>query len=172
MASRRSAPPAGPNMTPVLIAIVAIVAVVGFLAVSSKGKDDTTEPEVEGIEGTPMGEGDPFAHVGDVAPPPPRTTNDAPPGLLEDATYQRALVLAQDGIALVDAAIEARNGGDEETYLEKARAGRDKLFEAKESTTDWLMDLQDKFPKDRQVKQIEQSRRSWDKALKKVKNLQ
>lgn len=172
MAQRRPPADNGPNMTPVLIVVAAIVAVVGFLAVSGNDKNaQADEPEVKGIEGTPAGSGDPFADVPDVEPPRPRTVNTAPPGLLDNADYVRACEIAREGIGIIDGAVKLRNGGDEEGYQARAREGKAKLVQAKEMTTDWLMDLQDKYPGDRQLRQIENERRKWDKKLKLVKNL-
>lgn len=169
-------------MAPVAIIVVLIAAVAGFLALSS-AKDDAeggadssgsggADSSGSGGAAAPADAGsDPFADLDPVEAPKTYERDTAPAGLLENPDYVRAVALAEDGIALVNEALEARDAGDEDAYKAKANEGRDKIFEAKALTTDWLMELQDKYPKDRQVRKIETSRRSWDRALKKVKNL-
>jgi len=174
MSPRQRSEPQGISMAPVAIIVVLIAAIAGFLALNSSAKETEGGDDAAGSGGAaaPADPGsDPFADMDPVEAPKTYEHDTAPAGLLENADYVRAMALAEDGIALVDEAIAAREAGDEDTYKAKARAGRDKIFEAKALTTDWLMELQDKYPKDRQVRRIETSRRDWDRALKKVKNL-
>ena len=154
-----------------MIAVVVIVAIVAFIALTGHSPDDAEPPKERSVQGTPSGTADPFADLAPIEPPRRPSVDKAPPGLDKAPNYVRAIEIANEGIALVNSATEARDIGDNALFRERALAGRDKLFEAKAMTTEWLIDLQDKYPDDRQLRQIEQTRRAWDKALKKVKNL-
>ncbi|MEL6713599.1 MAG: hypothetical protein AAFP86_07490 [Planctomycetota bacterium] len=158
-----------PSSAPVVIALVAIASVVLFIAL-------TDTPEERGpaqpAESPAAADGpDPFADVELELPRAGRSFPSAPEGVADHPDNLRARELARRGIALVESAFEARDAGDEELFLERATAGRDKLFEAKSMTSEWLLDLQERFPYDPQVRKIERQRTSWDRALKRVRHL-
>lgn len=175
MTPRPRSEPQSISMAPVAIIVVVIAAVAGFLAMNSSADEGDGGSDPSGADGAaaPADAGgvDPFADLDPVAPPEPRVTNTAPAGLLENADYKRAQALGEEGVQLVTEALALQEKGDDEGFKTKAVEGRDKLFEALGLTTDWLMDLQDRYPKDRQVKQVETARKAWQRALGKVRHV-
>ncbi len=99
------------------------------------------------------------------------TQNTAPEGLAETPIWADSKVMADKGMALVKEAIAARNKGDEETFKKKGIEGRDLIDEALMNTGDWLIDLQEQHPNDRQVDRIGRHRIRWGDALKKVRKI-
>lgn len=164
---RHAAP--GPSQAPVLIVLVAVASVVLFIALSNEPDKAEASPAPSGAPAE--GGADPFADMDPIEPPRPRSIPSAPAGIADNPLNVRANALAKEGLALIDAAFEARDSGDHSLFLERATAGRQKLSEAKSMTSEWLMDLQEKYPNDPQLRRIERHRRPWNRALKRVKYL-
>lgn len=169
MASRRRHPqPQGIGLGPVF-AILGIVvlagAVMAFLGAKKAEENQSgtkaQEPEKEWQ--------DPFAGV-DIKVKLPadgrRLKDISPPGLMETAIFKKAEILAQEGQTLADQALAAQKEGDIERFRTLGLQAREKLLDATRQTADWWLDLNDKYPDDRQVEQISRKRDRWDRSLK------
>lgn len=164
----RLAAPA-PTQAPVLIVLAAAASAVLFTAPSCA--PDTAGASPPSPNASADGGADPFADLDPIDPFRSRSVSSAPSGIIDDPLNVRANALAKEGLALIDAAFEAREGGDKKLFLRLATTGREKLFEAKATTSEWLIDLQEQYPGDPQLRRIERQRSSWDRALKRVKRL-
>ena len=160
--SNRSRPaPKGPNLAPVFLAVLAILGAALAVAVMQNKQDQAAEKESAAEAAEPRRVGGSRA----------RLVDSAPEGLADTPLYRAAKVLADDAKALVAEAEAARKAGDEDTFQEKGRAAREKLETAYEKTSDWLIDLQERYPDDRQVARIEREMLTWDRALRKVRKV-
>lgn len=174
---RNPKPPAkGPSLVPVFAAVVVIVVAALAVAVMQNQQDERTNAQESSSTTDPSsGESrpNPFADVDNSpkgsASTRPTLVDSAPAGLESDPTYVGAKALGQEGIELVKEATAARDAGDEDTYRKKGAIAKAKLETALERTTDWLMQLQDEYPNDRQVARIEREVERWGKALGKVR---
>ena len=174
--SNRSRPgPKGPSLLPVFVAIAAIVCAALAVAVMQNTQKEATAPEAPESGGSATQENNPFSDVANDPGGRPSTrktlVDSAPAGLADAPVFMAAKVLATDAKALVKEAKAARDAGDEETFQEKGRIARGKLETAFEKTTDWLMDLQERYPNDRQIARIEAEMLTWDRALKAVRKV-
>ncbi len=174
MSNRKHPAPKGPSLVPVFVAItVVVVAALAVAVMQNMDKESKAPDPAASDTGAPTS--NPF---GDIDNDPKslggtRTTyvDTAPAGLMETPVYRAAKALADDGKALVKEAEAARAAGDEDTFQAKGRKAKDKLELAFEKTADWIMDLQDRYPNDRQLNRIEKERMSWDRALRKVRKV-
>ncbi|MEM9380467.1 MAG: hypothetical protein AAGB93_11010 [Planctomycetota bacterium] len=172
--SNRSRPESkGPSLAPVFLAVIAILGAALTVA-AMQNKQDKASSATEVQEDAPQGS-NPFSDIDNeprrVGGSRAKLVDSAPAGLAETPLYRAAKVLADDAKALVAEAEAARKAGDETTYQEKGRAAREKLETAYEKTSDWLIDLQERYPDDRQVARIEREMITWDRALRKVRKV-
>ena len=93
----------------------------------------------------------------------------APAGLLENPTFLAARAVAEEGVRLANEAQRARDAGDEAAFQKKGAVAKAKLDTAFERIADWLLEIQDLYPNDRQVAQVEREIQRWDRARKKVR---
>ena len=169
-------PSKGPSLLPVVAAIVAIVGAALAVAVANNDKGRDAPPAKAAPEAAdPAGGGAPNP-FGDVDNSPAgmagtRTllTDSAPAGLLDTPTFVRARALADEGITLADEAQKARDAGDEATFQRKGAVAKAKLDTAFEQVADWLFEIQELYPGDRQVAKVEREIKRWDRALRKVR---
>ncbi|MEM6675853.1 MAG: hypothetical protein AAF726_23590 [Planctomycetota bacterium] len=175
--SNRSRPaPKGPNLAPVFLAVIAILGAALAVAVMQNKQDQAAEKEsaAEAAEEVQQ-QNNPFADIDNeprrVGGSRERLVDSAPASLADTPLYRAAKVLADDAKALVAEAEAARKAGDEDTFQDKGRAAREKLETAYEKTSDWLIDLQERYPDDRQVARIEREMLTWDRALRKVRKV-
>jgi hypothetical protein len=171
----RTPPAKGPNLVPVFVAIVVVIGAALAVAVMQNQQDaaqgaGSTEPDPV-VDDT--NRPNPFADIDNdprgTASTRPALVDAAPAGLMDQAVFTRAKSIADEGMALVAEATAAREAGDEETYRTKGAVAKAKLETALEQTTDWILQLQDDYPNDRQVARITRETAKWDKALRKVR---
>lgn len=170
-------PPAkGPSLVPVFAAVVVIVGAALAVAVLQNQEDEKASAQESPSPSTPAaGESgpNPFADIDNSprssASTRPTLVDTAPAGLESDVTYLKAKDLGQEGIALVREATAARDAGNEDAFRKKGAIAKAKLEKSLELTTDWLLELQDQYPNDRQVARIEREVTRWGKALGKVR---
>ena len=175
--SAQDRPQKGINLAPVLLLIVGIVGAALAVAVATKkdkegGATATPAPKQEAGPSAPSAP-NPFGDIdnspGGAAGTRKVLTNTAPPGLLEDPTYLAASVIANMGVTLANEAKAARDAGDEATFQKKGAVAKAKLDTAFERVADWLLEIQDLYPNDRQVAQVEREIQRWDRARRKVR---
>ncbi len=174
MSNRNRPAPKGPSLVPVFVAITVVVVAALSVAVMQNMAKESEAPD-PAASNTAAPTGNPFSDV-DNDPKSLGGTrktyvDTAPAGLMETPVFKAAKTLADDGKALVKEAEAARAAGDEDTFQTKGRKAKDKLELAFEKTADWIMDLQDRYPNDRQLNRIEKERMSWDSALRKVRKV-
>ncbi len=160
-------------MGPVILIVGLIAAIGGALIIMNSAKKKEEQQEgAPAQQNAPSGPS-PFDDVSLNVPGSGRAkmVDISPPGLMETATFMKAEAFANEGIALMKAAIEADKGGDQETYRAKGLAAKAKLILSMEESTDWWMDLNEKYPNDIQVKKIARVREKWSKALGKVRKI-
>ena len=162
-------------MAPVFIAIAVLVG--GALAVAvlqNKNKEKEAETSTAPAADEPQ-TSNPFADRDNS--PKARdgskigTKNTAPEGLDQTPLWVDAKAKADKGIALVKEALAARRNGDEDTFRTKGLEGQELLDDALLHTGDWLIDLLDKHPDDRQVSRLERLRSKWGDSYKKVRKI-
>lgn len=146
------------------------------IAVLGKSKDKEAKAEDKAMESATdatQQTSNPFADVDIKTPTSTRknTKNLAPPGLDLSPRWVEAAAMAQEGVALVDAAVSARDAGDEEEYKKLGIEGREKIFEAQGKATDFYIEQSTLYPEDRQVESLSRKMKPWGKALKKVRHL-
>lgn len=93
----------------------------------------------------------------------------SPPGLMETELFVRAKQLAEDGQELAKEAFAARDSGDMERFREIGLQARDKLFEATALTADWWIELNERYPDDRQIEKISRVRSRWDRSFNQLR---
>ena len=93
----------------------------------------------------------------------------SPPGLMETELFVRAKQLAEDGQELAKEAFAARDSGDKERFRELGLQAREKLFEATALTADWWIELNEKYPDDRQIEKISRVRSRWDRSFNQLR---
>lgn len=93
----------------------------------------------------------------------------SPPGLMETELFVRAKQLAEDGQELAKEAFAARDSGDKERFREIGLQARDKLFEATALTADWWIELNERYPDDRQIEKISRVRSRWDRSFNQLR---
>jgi len=162
-------------MGPVILIVGLIAAIGGALIVMNAGKNKEKQNNAAPAgeqEDAPSGPS-PFDDVDLNVPGSGRAkmVDISPPGLMEKAQFKKAEAFANEGIALMKAAIEADKAGDSDTYREKGLAAKAKLISAMEESTDWWMDLDERYPNDLQIKKIARVREKWSKALGKVRKI-
>lgn len=175
--SESTRPSKGPSLLPVVAAIVAIVGAALAVAVANNDKGRDAPPaEAAPKAADPAGGGGAPNPFGDIDNSPAgmagtRTllTDSAPAGLLDTPTFVRARALADEGITLADEAQKARDAGDEATFQRKGAVAKAKLDTAFEQVADWLFEIQELYPGDRQVAKVEREIKRWDRALRKVR---
>jgi len=172
--SNRSQPAKGPNLVPVFVAIVVIIGAALAVAVLQNKEDEAkaNEPSSSAPK-EDASRPNPFADI-DNSPTggagTRQTLDDtAPPGLMDTPTFVGAKALADEAIVLVAEAEKARGTGDEDTFQKKGAIAKAKLETAFERIADWVLDIQTKYPNDRQVARIDRETKKWDKALRKVR---
>lgn len=174
MASRHRPEPSHGN-GPLILILGLVVLVGGVLAVmnmsQAQERGTTPDPVAPSDDDGASGAGsDPFGDVEIQLPGAGRRLQDlAPAGLRETPTFAAAEVKADEAMALVDQAYAAQADGDTARFRELGLRAKEMLEEATESTTDWWLELDMKYPNDRQVEQISRVRAKWGKALKRVR---
>jgi len=166
-----------PNMLPVFVGLfVVVVAALGVAVMSQSAKDKAAG------QGAPAVETGGATNVFDDIDTSPEqfmrkgsgakktTTHDAPPGLAEAAVMVEARGLAQEGAALVSAALAAEKSGDQDAWRTNAASAREKYERALEITADWHSDLIVKWgSSDAQLQKIEAEVGVWQKQLGRVR---
>lgn len=100
------------------------------------------------------------------------TTNRAPEEILQTPLWLDAQKKMEGAYALVKEAEEAKQAGDNDTYLDKAVTARGIIDEAIIATADWEMELQDEYGEnDILVKKIVRERSRWFDQLRKYHGL-
>ena len=171
----RTPPAQGPHHVPGYVAIVVVIGAALAVAVMQKQEDEA--PAGVSADQTPAvddsNRSNPFADIDNdprgTASTRPALVDSAPAGLMENAVFTGAKAIADEGLALVAEATAARDAGDEATYQKKGAVAKAKLETALGRTTDWILQLQDDYPNDRQVARITRETEKWDKALRKVR---
>jgi|GEM_PF-3527273 len=173
-------PQQGINFAPVLFLIVGILCAAFAVAVASnknkKKKGSTQAAPAAAPSSAPApasNSTNPFADI-DNSPSGTagtrKTLSDlAPAGLLENPTFLAARAVAEEGVRLANEAQRARDAGDEAAFQKKGAVAKAKLDTAFERIADWLLEIQDLYPNDRQVAQVEREIQRWDRARKKVR---
>ncbi len=172
-------PQQGISLLPVALLIVGILAAALAVAVvtnkNNKKKAAAQSAPAATITETAPSAHNPFADIdnspGGTAGTRTVLSNRAPAGLLQNPDYIAACALAAEGVALVNEAEKARNAGDEDTFQRKGAVGRAKLDVAFERIADWMLEIQDLYPNDRQVDKVEREVQRWDRARKKVRKV-
>lgn len=173
--SRRQPAPSGIGMGPV-IAILGIVVLVGGVMALLNAK--AAEGQNQSGQTQPAAPSDdewvnPFGDLDDSKvelPSAGRKMQDiSPPGLMDTELFVRAKTLAEDGQALAKQAFAARDSGDKERFRELGLQARDKLFEATALTADWWIELNEKYPNDRQIERISRVRSRWDRSFNQLR---
>lgn len=157
-----------------VIAIVGLLAVVGGALILMNGaKKKEKQNEAAPVQQDAPSGPSPFADVDLKLPGGDRAkmVDASPPGLMESAEFKEAAAFGQEGLDLMKAAFAADKAGDIDTYREKGLAAKAKLILAMEASTDWWMDLNEKYPNDRQIKLIARQREKWSRALSKVRKI-
>lgn len=170
MASRRRHPqPQGIGLGPVF-AILGIVVLAGAVMAFLGAKKAEENQSNAASQSQPEKEWeDPFADVQNKVKLPTETRklkDLSPPGLMETDIFKKAEALAKEGQELADEAFAAQKSGDIERFREVGVQARTKLLEATRQTADWWIDLNEKYPNDRQVEKISRVRDKWDRSLK------
>lgn len=172
-------PQEGINFAPVLFLSVGIIAAAFAVAVASnknkKGGSDPSAPAAASSTAPAPASSapNPFSDI-DNSPSGTagtrKTLSDvAPAGLLENPTFLAARAIADQGVQLANEAQKAREAGDEATFQQKGAVAKAKLDTAFERIADWLLEIQDLYPNDRQVAKVEREVQRWDRARKKVR---
>lgn len=100
------------------------------------------------------------------------TTNLAPLEILETPAWVEAQKTMEGAYAMVKEAEDAKQAGDNATYINKAVTAREIIDEAIIATADWEMDLQDQYGEnDVLVKKIVRERSRWFDLLRKYHGL-
>ena len=176
MSKRHPPTPKGPNLVPVFAAVTVIVIAALAVAVMQNMDKEANDADPSASEaGTRTTVNNPFADIAN--DPTSRSSSGktlvdtAPPGLMDNAVFRAAKALADDAKVLVKEAEAARKAGDEETFQTVGRRAKEQLELAFEKTGDWVLDLQDRYPNDRQVERIDREMMTWDRALRKVRKV-
>lgn len=179
--ARRSEPSAqrpqkGINLAPVLFLIVGIIGAALVVAAGTKKKEGASKPSpspAKAAASTGPLAPNPFADIdnspGGAAGTRTVLTDTAPRGLLDDPTYLAACVIANAGVALANEAELARKAGDEASFQKKGAVAKAKLDTAFEQVADWLLEIQDLYPNDRQVARVEREIQRWARAQRAVR---
>ncbi len=170
-------PQEGINFAPALFLTVGIIAAAFAVAVASnknkKGGSDPLAPAAAPASAPASSASNPFSDI-DNSPSGTagtrKTLSDvAPAGLLENPTFLAARAIADQGVQLANEAQKARDAGDEAAFQQKGAVAKAKLDTAFERIADWLLEIQDLYPNDRQVAKVEREVQRWDRARKKVR---
>jgi len=174
-------PSKGPSLLPVVVLIVAVIGAALAVAVANNDKKGDAAQTPSANDASPpagsAGGGAPATNpFGDIDNSPAgmagtRTllTSSAPEGLLQNPTYVAAMRIAEEGITLANEAQKARDAGDEATFQKKGAVAKARLDTAFEQVADWLFEIQELYPNDRQVAKVEREIKRWDRALRKVR---
>lgn len=144
--------------------IVVVLAGGGAIAVLG-GKAKKEEPKVEAST-----KPKPFADLAPEAPPSKAKSSgsgrifvaEAPEGLAKDTNWITACKIADEGLALYDEAIAAKNAQNTPLLNSKGAASRDKLNEAFEMTALWEEELLTKYgDANPEVRRIMKTRTDW-----------
>ncbi len=170
-------PQQGINLAPIAFLIVGILGAAFAVAVASnknKKKGASAPAPAAAPDAAPqLSSPNPFADI-DNSPSGTAGTRQtlsdlAPAGLLENPTFLAARALADEGVRLANEAQKAREAGDEAAFQQKGAVAKAKLDTAFERIADWLLEIQDLYPNDRQVAKVEREVQRWDRARKKVR---
>ncbi|MGB0330269.1 MAG: hypothetical protein ACPGPE_00460 [Planctomycetota bacterium] len=172
-------PQQGFNPAPIVLLIVGILGAAFAVALASnKNKKDKEERSAPAPAAAPdaapgSSSSNPFSDI-DNSPSGTagtrRTFSDlAPPDLLDHTTFLAARAIADEGVQLAAEAQKAREAGDEAAFQKKGAVAKAKLDTAFERIADWLLEIQDLYPNDRQVAKVEREVQRWDRARKKVR---
>ena len=160
---RRPAKKSG--MGPFIPFVVAVVVLGGAMVAIMTGRKNKEAPPVETVKKSA-----PFADLPPEEPPAKKGSGssgrtfvaDAPDGLANNETWQKAVRLASEGEALFDEALAAKAESNTALLNEKGRAARDKLTEAVELTAAWEEELLEKYgDANTEVRRIMKVRSGW-----------
>lgn len=150
-----------------LLVVVILIGGAGLAMLGGKKKP------VEQPKGPDLTKPQPFADLPPEEPPKKKTGGSranfiaqAPEGLENDATWLKAVAIGEEGEALYEAAVKAKNSGDNAVLTEKGREARKKLNEATEMTGAWEEELLAKYgDANSNVRGIKNKRSEWLKML-------
>jgi hypothetical protein len=156
------------------VVIVAALAVTMMIKKPSEASETTQQPAA----GSSTVQ-DVFSDIDKTVPTPMRkggkgraTTNNAPPGLAENAAFAEGRKLAAEATTLYDEAVAANKAGDRDTYAAKASLAREKYERALEVTADWQINLIAEWTStDVQVEAISKEIEGWHEKLNKVRKV-
>lgn len=161
----------------ILAAGVIIGCVIALGALTAKDKGAETGPDRSDSTPRDTGVENPFADLPDVPIGRPGSrsksllVDTAPPGLKETPLFKAAKTIADKGRALAKEAKDARAAGNEELFRTKGLEARENLELAFSKVGDWMIELGDKYPNDRQVDRLSKELESWDKSLRIVRKI-
>jgi len=151
-------------MGPILILVVLMIGAVFVARMAAQNKTDE-EPAKEEVKASDI-----FGDLPVEEPPPlpggdgsrKKAANLAPPGLADNADFQKAREIAAQANNAFEAAKKAKADGDHGAWNTKATYAKNLYDEAFIMTAIWEEEILEKYgDSDRQVKAIMQERSTW-----------